>query len=110
MLRNLDGAQAIAAAEAAAHGLHMGPRPAFLTSGRRTQEVLVVNTATGPTPHLTWASSSSGSETFCGRPVHHVSRTWFALTGCKRCLTAARRQDLARITDVDGSLVDLADL
>lgn len=101
---------AVAQPRATVAGMHLGPRPAYLTSGQGTREVLVVNTATGPTPHLAWAGSEGESKTFCGRTAHHISRTWFELTGCAQCLAAARAQDLARITDVDGDLIVLADL
>ena len=87
-----------------------GPRPAYLTSGKRTREVLVVDTATGLTPHLAWAGQDAGTKTFCGRSAHHLSGTWFQLTGCRKCRAAALTQDLARITDVDGEELELATL
>lgn len=90
--------------------MDFGPRTAYLTSGKRTREVLVVDTATGLTPHLAWAGKEAGDRTFCGRPAHHMSRAWFQHVGCRKCLAAALAQGVARITDPDGAEVDLTAL
>ncbi|MFS0701848.1 hypothetical protein AB6N24_17895 [Cellulomonas sp. 179-A 4D5 NHS] len=86
--------------------MHFGPRPAYNGAGEQIQDVLVVNTLGGIAPHLSWASSTS-TKTFCGLAPDRVSRTWFELAGCAKCQAAAKRKGVARVTDVDGHLIDL---
>lgn len=86
--------------------MHIGPRPAYDGAGKQIREVLIVDTAAGTSPHLTWASSEGG-KTFCGLEPHRVSRTWFAMVGCAKCTRSARAQGVAQITDSDGELITL---
>ena len=86
--------------------VHIGLRPAYDSAGKQIREVLVVDTAGGTSPHLTWASSEAG-KTFCGLTPSRVSRTWFGVVGCAKCKRSARTQGVARITDVDGELISL---
>lgn len=86
--------------------MHLGPRPALDTDGKSIQEVFVVDTANGAASHLQWASSQVGT-TFCGLTSHRMSQTWFELSGCKKCVRVAHAEGVARITDVDGELIDL---
>lgn len=79
---------------------------AYGPSWKRTQDVLVVNTAGGTSTHL---SLKSGRETtLCGQQSARVARAWFFLSGCKKCAKTALKQGIATITDTDGTLVDLA--
>ncbi len=86
--------------------MHYGPRPAYDDDGKQTREVIVVDTAGGTSPHLTWASSEPG-KTFCGLTPRRVSRTWFAMVGCAKCAKSARGKGVAQITDSDGELITL---
>lgn len=80
-------------------------RPATDASGRRIADVLVMDTATGPTPHLVTSVDRKG--TLCGRTPARISRTWFDLTGCQGCRRAAIKAGIATITDVDGRVITL---
>lgn len=73
---------------------------------KRTQDVMVVNTAGGTSTHLALASSLV--TTLCGQKTGSASRAWFLLSGCKKCSMAALKQGIATITDTDGAIIDLA--
>jgi hypothetical protein len=73
---------------------------------KRTQDVMVVNTAGGTSTHL--VLNSAMAMTLCGQKTGSVARAWFLLSGCKKCSKAAIKQGIATITDTDGSLIDLA--
>lgn len=72
------------------------------TSGEHGPDILVVDTLGGNQPHL--ALLDDPYLTFCGVETSWPSRTWFALTGCKRCAKSARKKGIAAITDVDGDM------
>lgn len=82
------------------------PGVAYDAAGHRVRDVLVVDTQAGSTPHLAWGGTDI-AQTFCGLDIGAMSRTWFGLAGCAKCRRSARKQGVARITDVDGELVDL---
>jgi hypothetical protein len=73
---------------------------------KRTQDIMVVNTAGGTSTHL--ALKSGSGNTLCGQQSARVARAWFLLSGCKKCSKAAHKQGIATITDTDGTLIDLA--
>lgn len=73
---------------------------------KRTQNVMVVNTAGGTSTHLSLKSALA--TTLCGQQSARMARAWFLLSGCKKCSKAALKQGIATITDTDGSLIDLA--
>jgi hypothetical protein len=79
---------------------------AYGPDGRRTQDVMVVNTAAGTSTHLSF--NSVRVTTLCGQKVSHVARAWFMLSGCKKCAKTALKQGVAQITDTDGTLLDLS--
>ena len=66
----------------------------------------MVNTAGGTSTHL--ALNSALVTTLCGQKTGAVARSWFLLSGCKKCSRAAIKRDIATITDTDGTLIDLA--
>lgn len=72
------------------------------TSGEHGPDILVVDTWGGTQPHL--ALLDDPYLTFCGVETSGPSRTWFALTGCKRCATSARKKGIAGIKDVDSDM------
>lgn len=78
---------------------------AFGPDGRRTQDVCVVNTAGGASTHL--ALKSGLQTTLCGQTSSHISRAWFLLSGCKRCSKAALKRGISKVTDTDGTIIDL---
>jgi hypothetical protein len=86
--------------------VHIGPRPAYDGAGKQIRDVLIVDTAGGTRPHLTWAAAEGG-KTFCGLEPRRVSLTWFAMVGCAKCTRSARTQGVAQITDSDGELITL---
>ncbi|MFF2842416.1 hypothetical protein [Paenarthrobacter sp. NPDC057981] len=73
---------------------------------KRTQDIMVVNTAGGTSTHL--ALKSALFTTLCGQKTGGVARSWFLLSGCKKCSKAALKQGIATITDTDGTLIDVA--
>lgn len=73
---------------------------------RRTQDVMVVNTAGGTSTHL--ALKSALATTLCGQKTGSLARAWFLVSGCKKCSKAALKQGIATITDTDGTLIDVA--
>lgn len=79
---------------------------AYGPDGKRTQDVCVANTAGGNFTHLTL--SSHIQKTLCGQTSSHISRAWFLLSGCKRCAKAALKRGIAKVTDTDGTIIDLA--
>ena len=79
---------------------------AYGSDWKRTQDVMVVNTAGGTATHLSLKSGSG--TTLCGQPSARVALAWFLLSGCKKCSRAAIKQGIATITDTDGTLIDLA--
>jgi hypothetical protein len=72
------------------------------TSGEHGPDILVVDTSGGTQPHL--ALLDDLTLTFCGVESSWPSRTWFVLTGCKRCTKSARKKGIAAVTDVDGDM------
>ena len=80
--------------------------PAFNDAGKRIRDVFVVETSGGTAPHLAWAGGGI-EKTMCELAYQGMSRTWFELAGCKKCRRAARGKGVARITDVEGELIDL---
>jgi len=79
---------------------------AYGLDGNRTQDVYVVNTPGGTSTHLA-LKGGGNTKTFCGMTASHISRAWFLLNGCKRCSKAALNQGIARVTDTDGTVIDL---
>lgn len=73
---------------------------------KRTQDVMVVNTVGGTSTHL--ALKSVVVTTLCGQKTGAVARSWFLLSGCKKCSKTALKQGIATITDTDGTLIDVA--
>lgn len=71
-------------------------------SGEHGPDILIVDTPGGTRPHLALLDDPYIS--FCGVETSGPSRTWFALTGCKRCAAAARKKGIAAVTDVDGDM------
>ena len=71
-------------------------------SGEHGPDILIVDTLGGNQPHL--ALLDDPYVTFCGVETSGPSRTWFALTGCKRCAASARKKGIAAVTDVDGDM------
>jgi hypothetical protein len=71
-------------------------------SGEHGPDILIVDTPGGTRPHLALLDDPYIS--FCRVETSGPSRTWFALTGCKRCATAARKKGIAAVTDVDGDM------
>src|SRR4051794_32950695 len=80
---------------------------AYAAGWRRSQDVMVVNTAGGTSTHLALKSARAAT-TLCGQQGAYVSRAWFLLSGCKKCSKAAVKQGIATITDTGGTLIDLA--
>lgn len=73
-----------------------------LTNGEPGPDLLIVDTPGGIQPHL--ALLDEPRMTFCGVETAGPSRTWFGLTGCKRCSKSARKKGFAAVTDVDGDM------
>ncbi|MEO5779140.1 MAG: hypothetical protein ABIO34_06330 [Arthrobacter oryzae] len=71
-------------------------------SGDNGPDILIVDTRGCIQPHL--ALLDDPYVTFCGKETSGPSRTWFGLTGCKRCAASARRKSIAAVTDVDGDM------
>ena len=74
------------------------------SQGAPAPDVVVVDTRGGTRPHLAW---TPGDVTFCGLAVDRPSRTWFELTGCRKCARAGRAHGLVEVTDVGGRRVPL---
>lgn len=70
--------------------------------GEHGPDILIVDTWGGNQPHL--ALLDDPYVTFCGVETSGPSRTWFGLTGCKRCTASARTKGIAAVTDVDGDM------
>lgn len=84
-------------------------RDAYDLNGRRTRDVDVVQTPAGTATHLAF-SGSADSQTLCGNPVIGPSPAWFQLSGCKKCARSAAKRNIGRITDTDGTLLELPDI
>lgn len=54
------------------------------------------------------ALNSALATTLCGQKTAQVTRSWFLLSGCKKGSKAAIKQGISTITDMDGTLIDLA--
>ena len=80
--------------------------PAQDAAGKHVRDVFVVDTRTGTACHLAWGGADI-TETLCDLAFTTMSRTWFELAGCGRCRKAARALGVAKVTDVDGELIDV---
>jgi hypothetical protein len=74
----------------------------YKRDGEPGPDVMIVGTWGGNQPHLTFLEDPA--LTFCGVETSGPTRTWFALTGCKRCATSARKKGISAVTDVDGDM------
>jgi hypothetical protein len=82
---------------------------AYGPAWKRTQAVMVVNTANtagGTSAHLSFKSGRD--TTLCGQQSARVAHAWFLLSGGTKCSKAAIKQGIAPITDTNGTLIDLA--
>lgn len=79
---------------------------AFGANGKRVQDVYIVSSNNGLSAHLAFVSEAH--KTFCGRSSSHVSSGWFLLQHCQKCLTSAVKRGISRVTDCDGTVLDIS--
>jgi hypothetical protein len=81
---------------------------AYGPAWKRTQAVMVVNTANTAGGTSTHLSFKSGRGILCGQQSARVAHAWFLLSGGAKCSKAAIKQGIAPITDTNGTLIDLS--
>lgn len=78
---------------------------AFNAEGKRVQDVYVVLSGNGGSVHLAFVSDPS--KTFCGRNSSYVSNVGFLIQGCQKCIKTAIKNNITRVTDSDGTVIDI---